>query len=147
MTHENAGKYAAKHRPGTAKNEQIVKAIQEKSQGGELSCAMGERISKDLKVSIAEVGVTADLLEMKIKQCQLGLFGWGDKPGHGTDIHAGDSVPVEIKSAVEKAAVNGRVTCLALWTIADQLGVKRKEVSTACDTLGIKVRECQLGTF
>ncbi len=108
---------------------------------------MGEEISKDLKVSIGEVGLTADLLEIKIKQCQLGLFGWGDKPGHGKDIQADASVSVEIKSAVEKAAVNGTVTCLGLWTIADQLGVKRKQVSTACDTLGIKIRECQLGTF
>ena len=147
MTHENAGKYAAKHPPGTARSEQIAKAIREKSPGGRLVCAMGEKISKELKVDIAEVGITADLLEIKIKECQLGLFGWGDKPNHGKDIRATDSVSVEIKSAVEKAAVNGRVTCLALWTIADQLGVKRKEVATACDILGLKVRKCQLGTF
>jgi len=27
---------------------------------------------------------------MKIKECQLGLFGWGEKPSHGKDIQAAD---------------------------------------------------------
>jgi hypothetical protein len=147
MAHEDAGKYAAKHPPGTARSEQLAKAVREKSPGGELICAMGEKISKEFKVKIAEVGTTADLLEIKIKECQLGLFGWGDKPHHGKDIRAADSVPVEIKSAVEKAAVSGKVTCAALWAIADKLSVKRKAVSAACETLGIKIRGCQLGAF
>ena len=147
MAHEDAGKYAAKHPPNTTLNEQIAKAIREKSSGGKLVCAMGERISKELKVGIAEVGTTADLLEMKIKECQLGLFGWDEKPSHGKDIQAADSVSVEIKSALEKAAVNGKVACAALWTIADQLGVKRKVVSAACETLRLKIRSCQLGAF
>jgi hypothetical protein len=68
MTHEDAGKYAAKHPSGTARSEQIAEAIREKSPGGALPCAVGEKISKDLKVTIAEVGTTADLLEMKIKE-------------------------------------------------------------------------------
>lgn len=147
MAHEDAGKYAAKHPPDTTLNEQIAKAIREKSPGGKLVCAMGENISKELKVGIAEVGITADLLEMKIKECQLGLFGWGDKPHHGKDIQAAASVSVEVKSALEKAAVNGMVACAALWTIADRLGVKRKAVSAACDTLKLKIGSCQLGAF
>ena len=147
MAHEDAGKYAAKHPPGTALNEQIAKAIRVKSSGGKLVCAMGEKISKELKVGIVEVGITADLLEMKIKECQLGLFGWGEKPNHGKDILATDSVSAEIKSSLEKAAVKGMVTCAALWTIADRLGVKRKVVSAACETLKLRIRSCQLGTF
>ena len=147
MAHEDAGKYAAKHPPGTKLNEQIAKAIREKSFGGKLVCAMGEKISKELNVGIADVGITADLLEMKIKECQLGLFGWGEKPSHGKDIQAADLVSVEIASALEKAAVNGMITCAALWTIADRLGEERKVVSAACETLGLKIRSCQLGTF
>jgi hypothetical protein len=147
MAHEDAGKYAAKHPSGTTLNEQIAKAIREKSSGGKLVCAMGEMIAKELKVGIAEVGITADLLEMKIKECQLGLFGWGDKPNHGKDIPAADSVSVEIKSALEKATVNGMINCGALWTIADRLGVERKVASAACEALRLKIRSCQLGTF
>jgi hypothetical protein len=147
MTHEDAGEYALKHPPGTRPNEQIAKAIREKSPGGELACGMGEKISKELKVSISEVGITADLLEMKIKKCQLGLFGWGKKPSHGKDIHAANSVPVELKSALEEVAENGGITCAALWMIADRLGAERKVVSAACDTLRLKIRKCQRGAF
>jgi hypothetical protein len=147
MTHEDSGKYASKHPPGLRPNEQIVKAIREKSSGHELACGMGEKISKELKVDLAEVGITADLLEMKIKKCQLGLFGWGKKPDHGKDIHAADSVSVEMKRALEEVAKNGAVTCAGLWAIADRLGVERKVVSAACDTLGLKIRVCQLGAF
>ena len=147
MTREDAGKYAAKHPSDTARSEQIAKAIREKSPEGALSCAMAEKITKELKVDMAEVGKTADLLEIKIKECQLGLFGWGDKPGHGKDIRAIDSIPVELKNAVEKAVMNGTVSCAAAWRIADQLGVKRKVVSGACETLKLKIRPCQLGAF
>jgi len=147
MTHEDTGKYALKHPPGTKLNEQIAKAILEKSPGGELACGVGEKISKELKVSISEVGITADLLEMKIKKCQLGLFGWGKKPSHGKDVHVADSVPVELKSILEEVAENGGVSCAALWVIADRLGAERKVVSTACDALKLKIRKCQLGAF
>ena len=147
MTHKDAGKYAAKHPPGTTLNERIAKAIREKSTGGALACGMGEKISRELEVEISEVGITADLLEMKIIKCQLGLFGWGEKPNHGRDIQAADSVSLEMKSALEEAAENGVVTCAALWRIADSLGAKRKVVSAACDTLKLKIQACQLGTF
>lgn len=147
MTHEDSGKYALKHPPGTRPNEQIAKAIRERSPGSELPCAVAEKIAKELKVAISEVGITADLLEMKIKKCQLGLFGWDKKTSHGKDIQPAQSVPVEMKNALAEAAENGAVTCSALWAIADRLGVERKTVSAVCDRLGLKIRACQLGTF
>ena len=147
MTHEDAGKYALKHPSGSRPNERIAKAIREKAPGGELACAVAEKISKDLKVGISEVGVTADLLEMKIKKCQLGLFGWGKKPDHGKDIRATDSLSAKMKNALEEATDNGAVTCAAAWAIADRLGTERKTVSAACETLGLKIRGCQLGAF
>jgi len=147
MTHEDEGKYSAKHRSGTTINEQIARMVREKSPGGKIACVTCEKISKELEVEISEVGITADLLEIKIKKCQLGLFGYGKKPNHGKEIQAADSVSDEMKCAIEEAAENGKVTCAALWTIADRLGIKRKEVSAACEALKLKIRECQLGTF
>ena len=147
MTREDAGKYAAKHPRGTAQNEPIVKAIRQNAPDGALACAVAEKISSEFKVPMAEVGINADLLEIQIKECQLGLFGWGDKPSHGKDIQPAVSVSGDIKTAVEKAAANGKVACAALWKIADQLGVKRRAASAVCEALGIKVRACQLGAF
>jgi hypothetical protein len=147
MTHKDAGKYSAKHPSGKALNEKVAKMVREKSPGGELACAMAEKISKELGVEIPEVGFTADLLEIKIKKCQLGLFGYGKKPNHGKDIQEANSVSEEMKGAIEETAENGKVTCATLWTIADRLGTKRKEVSAACEILKIKIRKCQLGAF
>ena len=147
MTHEDAGKYALKHPSIARPNERIAKAVRDNSPDGTLACGMGEKISKELKVDISEVGITADLLEVKIKKCQLGLFGWGRKPNHGKDIHAAAWVSVEIKSALEKEAEKGRITCAALWVIADRLGTGRKALAAVCETLGIKIRACQLGAF
>jgi hypothetical protein len=147
MTHKDAGKYSSKHRSGTIINEQVARMVREKSPGGEIACVTCEKISKELEVDISEVGITVDILEIKIKKCQLGLFGYGKKPNHGKDIQAADSVSDEMKCAIKEAAENGKVTCVALWTIADRLGTKRKEVSAACETLKLKIRECQLGTF
>jgi len=147
MTHKDAGKYSTKHRSDTIINEQVARIVREKSPGGELACVTGEKISKELAIEISEVGITVDLLEIKIKKCQLGLFGYGKKPNHGKGIQAVDSVSDEMKCAIEETAENGEVTCAALWTIADRLGTKRKEVSAACETLKLKIRECQLGTF
>ena len=147
MTHKDAGKYAAKHPPGKTVSEQVAIMVRKKSPGGELACAMAEKISKELKIKISEVGIAADLLEIKIKKCQLGLFGYGKKPNHGKDIQETDSVSDVMKSAIEKVADNGEATCAALWAIADRLGTKRKAVSAACETLKIKIRKCQLGTF
>ncbi len=147
MTHEYSGKYTSKHPPGTKPNEEIARWVQEKSSSGEIACGTAERIAKELNISLSEVGLTADLLEIKIKQCQLGLFGWGNKPNHGKDIRAGGSVPKEVEEALEEVVQNGRVRCKEVWAIADRLGIERKAVSTACETLGLKIRACQLGTF
>ncbi len=147
MTHEDTGKYAAKHPKGTALNEAIAEAIRKKSPGGTLACGTAEKISGDFHFEIAGVGITADLLEAKINKCQLGLFGWGENPNHGKDIPTIDAVSDEIKYALDTAAENGAVTCATLWRIADQFGVNRKTVSAACDVLQLKIRLCQLGAF
>ncbi len=147
MTHEYTGKYAAKHPPGITLNEKIAESIREKSSNSGLACVTGEKISKGLGVEMPEVGITADLLEIKINKCQLGLFGYGNKPDHGKDIQAADSVPDEMKRALEEASESGEVTCEALWKIADRLGEKRKSAASACDTLKLKIRVCQLGAF
>lgn len=41
---------------------------------GKLPCAVAFQIAKELKVSPRRVGETANKLEIKISQCQLGCF-------------------------------------------------------------------------
>jgi len=105
-----------------------------------------KKIAKDLMVGIPEVGITADLLEMKIKKCQLGLFGWGKNRATAKISARPIRLSAEMKNALEETTENGAVTCAAAWAIADRLA-RTKGVSAACETLGLKVRKCQLGAF
>ncbi len=81
MTHEDAGHYAAKHGPGVKADSKIIDAIKEKMSDGKISCAAMHGISKMLSVSPAEAGKTADLLEVRLLKCQLGLFGYSRSMG------------------------------------------------------------------
>jgi len=146
MTHEDAGNYAGK-RHGAKLNKMIAAKIKEKISENTIPCAEAHSIAAELNADPADVGTAIDLLGVRINKCQLGLFGWGKKPNHGKDIHAADSVSVEMKCALEEVAEDGVVTCAALWVIANRLGAERKVVSAACDTLSLKIRVCQLGAF
>jgi len=81
MTHSDAGRYAAKHGKDGSPDEKIAAAVRANLTVGELACAVAERISGELGVSMADVGRTADLLETRIGRCQLGLFGYDAPAG------------------------------------------------------------------
>jgi hypothetical protein len=55
-------------------NENIEKEIQDSLVDGKLPCAVALGIAKKLKVSPRQVGDTANKLNIKIKNCQLGCF-------------------------------------------------------------------------
>ena len=80
MTHKDAGKYGAKH-PGANLDERIASHIKEKITDNTISCAEAHRIAGDLDIDPVDVGTTIDLLEVRIKKCQLGLFGYRPKLG------------------------------------------------------------------
>ena len=147
MTHEDAGKYAAKHTPGTNPDEKLAAAVKTKVVNNGITCGATEAIAKDLGLAMAAVGQTADLLELKIHKCQLGLFGWGAEQKHGKDIRAVETVAEDLKDVLSTTAREGVVTCAELWGIASRLGIERKKASSACETLNLKIRGCQLGTF
>ncbi|MEW6172673.1 MAG: hypothetical protein AB1510_06335, partial [Bacillota bacterium] len=56
-------------------------------------------------------------------------------------------VPEEILDAVRRAAPEKRITCAAAHALAKELDVPLRLVGAACDALGIKIKECQLGCF
>jgi hypothetical protein len=56
-------------------------------------------------------------------------------------------VTPELQDAVAAKAVDGRVTCPVLRKLADDTGVPYKVAGAAADSLGIKVKNCDLGCF
>ncbi len=145
MAHSDAGRYAAKHGKGGGPDEKIATAVRAKLTAGELACAAAERISGDTGTTMAEVGRTADLLEIRIGGCQLGLFGY-DAPG-GRIVQPAVGVEPALEAAIRGRLSDGRLPCSAAWEIAADRKIPRLNVSSACEALKIKVKPCQLGAF
>lgn len=143
MTHEDAGHYGEKH-PGAERDPEIEKQVKEKIHEGRISCADAHAVAAALRVSPRNVGIAIDLLEARIVECELGLFGSGVQQSE-TELSA--EAEKLLQQAVESALVQGRLPCAAAWKIADKQGIARIAVKLACDRMNIKINRCQLGTF
>ena len=109
-----------------------------------IACRAAHEISKELKCLPLKVGQTADLMEVRINRCQLGLFGRSNRAA--VEFSEKD-VTQEIKAAVESVMSDGKIACDDSWQLADQLNLSRLEMGALCDALDIKVSSCQLGAF
>ena len=79
MTRAKSDHYATKHPEGRMLNKKIAEAVRKRAANGEINCADASAIAENFRVGMLEVGVTVDLLEIRLKRCQLGLFGYGQK--------------------------------------------------------------------
>jgi hypothetical protein len=137
-------KFADKHGAGVRVNELIKEKVISQAKNNELACAKAFKIADELNVSAAEVGKTADLLEMKLAKCQLGLFGY--KPEKKIVKPKGALNP-KLESAVQDSLVEGALSCARAWEIARDFDIPKMAVSAVCERLKIKIRHCQLGAF
>jgi hypothetical protein len=144
MTHAAAGHYARKHGPGAVADTVVHDALLKRVVDGKLPCAIAFDVARRLGVSAEAVGRIADLMELRLVKCQLGLFGYG--PGKSI-VKSAASVPLALEKAIREALLNDRLPCDSAWEIAKCFGIHKMKVSAACDTLGIKIRPCQLGAF
>ena len=144
MTHEDAGHYAAKHSPDTKLDTKIAEAITKKLHDGKITCAAAHKIAHELDVSPDSVGVAIDLLEARISTCQLGLYGYSPEK---RIVEPAENVSQELEDAIRNSLVNDRLSCLSSWEIARQLRIPKMNVAAACETLKIKISNCQLGSF
>ena len=144
MAHEDAGHYAAKHPAGTGIDEHIAERVKERVLEGEISCGEAHAVAHELGVSPRDVGVTIDLMELRINQCLLGLFGYSPEK---KVVKPAQNVSPELNAALEAEKAKGGVSCAAAWGLAEKFNLRRLEVSSACEALEIKIASCQLGTF
>ena len=144
MTHEDAGHYRAKH-PGGKIDTAIADEIRKREKEGRITCAAAHEIAKKLGCPPKIVGMNIDLLEKRIRRCQLGLFGYGLKKKKAVKPAA--MVTKTLSTAIRKAMVGDSITCLSTWELAKNMGLTKLEVSSACEALKIKISRCQLGAF
>jgi hypothetical protein len=143
-TYENKEHFSKKHRPDARVNPEIEAALREMASNAELPCAVAFKIASDLNVEPKEVGHGADLLEMRLTKCQLGLFGY--QPAKRI-VKQAEHVTEDLERAIKERLKDGRLPCADAWKIAKDLGIRKMEVSSACQTLGIKISSCQIGAF
>jgi len=144
MTHENKGHFSKKHSSDRKISEPVTALVKTKVTDGAMACAVAFEIAESLAVSPEEVGFTLDSLEVKVVKCQLGLFGYG--PAKRL-VKPAERVPPDLEKAIREALVKGRLSCSAAWALAEKRRLQKMEISSACETLGIKIGSCQLGTF
>ncbi len=122
----------------------VAEAVKKKAQKGEVTCAIAFNVAEAANVSPAEVGFTMDRMEVPIKKCQLGLFGYSPI---SRIIQKAETVSDELERAIRGAMIDGRLSCEASWKIAKEFKMAKIRVSAACEKLGIKISRCQLGAF
>lgn len=144
MAHQDAGNYKGKHSPDVKIDDKIARAVEKKTIDGTISCADVEKVAGALHVTMQEVGVTIDLMEIRIGKCQLGLFGYGTEK---KIVKPAGIVNGELERSLRQAMVNGRLPCAAAWKIAERFDITRMEVSAVCEALKIKIKPCQIGAF
>ena len=147
MKQNSAAHYALKHTQQTLSPE-IVTALKKKAVAGRISCAAVHAIATSFKLSPSVVGVQADLLEIRLTRCILGLFGYErEKQGTRKNLDQHVSISPQLEEAIVQQAKDNRLSCLECWDIAKNLNMRRSHVSSACEKMGIKIKPCQLGAF
>lgn len=143
MSKKNIQKFTEKH-PGKSPDPKIEAELLKENVSGELPCALAFNIAARLGLPAAEVGITGDLLNIKICKCQLGLFGY--QPAH--KLVSDKKAPTdEIREALAAAQSDNRIFCETAWEIASRLKVGKIAIGNACEAMGIKVKHCQIGAF
>lgn len=144
MSVKKKSQYSEKHRPHLRPDTRIAKEINERCQNQAISCFRAFEIAERLNVKPMEVGRTADLMNIRLVKCQLGLFGYQPE---NKIVKAEETSNQALQDAVAESSENNRLTCENAWQIAGQLNVSKLKVSNVSQAKGIKIKSCQLGAF
>jgi hypothetical protein len=136
-------KFSDKHDRDTVLDEHIRDEVLKAAQDKRLSCALAFKLAEKLGVLPSVLGKTVDLMDFRLNQCQLGLFGYTPNK----KIVRAEEPVSEIREAILSASEDGRLSCNAAWEIAARFNISKIAVSNACEGMNIKIKPCQLGAF
>ena len=136
--------FSTKHESDEKPDTSIKNEILNRTKNEKIPCAVAFEIAKTLQIWPEKVGKTADLMNFRLTKCQLGLFGYQPKK---KIVKPQVSINADVKDAVSAALVQGRLSCQSAWDIASRLHTSKMTVSGACEAMGIKIKDCQLGAF
>lgn len=143
MGHQKPENYAGKH-PGKSIDPVLKPTLEKASENGRLNCAAAHRIAKNNGCTPEAIGIQADLLELRISTCQLGLFGYA---GGLKNLNPDISVPDSTREKILAHQADGCLSCRESWDLATALGLSRPDMGSICEKLEIRIKPCQLGAF
>ena len=131
--------------PDMVVDPQVEEAVLQSAKNGMLACAVCFRLAEKWKVAPRAVGHVADLHRIRLVKCQMGLFGIG--PGKNKGILKVDPVPRDLARQIRSHLDDGKLTCRAAWKMAAEMNIPKMTISGACETMEIRIKECQIGAF
>ncbi len=137
-------KYSEKHEGDARPDPMLEKEIKARLKGQAIPCAVVFHTAGELNVTPQQIGKTADLLEIPISKCQLGLFGYTPEK---KIVKAEKTSNQELMDAIKASLVNDRLPCEVAWKIAARFNAPKLKIGNICEGEGIKVKPCQLGAF
>lgn len=129
---------------GMTPDPKIADELQKKATNNELACAIAFQIAKDISVEPAAIGETADMLNIRLAKCQLGLFGY--KPEKKI-VKPETDIDPEMRETILNELAGGKLGCEKAWAVASRHNVPKLKVGNTCEAIGIKICKCQLGAF
>jgi hypothetical protein len=129
-------------------DKSLHQAMQDRLKDGKLPCSHAMAVAQELNIDPETVGLAANEADIRISGCQLGLFGFGPKAeGKHKIVKPMDQVPEHLAARLRDQVDGDRITCAAVWQVADGLGIRRIEASSAVEAMGLSVSHCQLACF
>ncbi|OPY11117.1 MAG: hypothetical protein A4E70_00181 [Syntrophus sp. PtaU1.Bin005] len=127
-----------------ASDPALEEGIRKSAEGGELSCAAAMQISAQFGETHGNLGQRLDAMKIRLVKCQLGLYGY--KPEKKI-VQPAAEVSAELEEEIRNAMKGNSLPCIEAWAIAKRRRIPKMAVSSACETLKIKISPCQLGAF
>jgi len=117
--------------------------LRETVSDGSITCPAAFKLVHTHSIFPDILGLAIDNNKIKIKGCQLGLF------GHGSSkiVKPADTVSEELEDQIFGMLEDEKLPCAAAWTIASDMKISKLDVACACEKLKIKICKCQLGAF
>ncbi len=125
----------------------IARAVRERAgENRRLTCREAFHLATDLGEEPRFVREAADRCDVRISECQLGLFGRRKAPNQESELPAPESHPEPLMLAMASLTTD-RMTCAEAWNLAAHSGSDRLTTGGALERAGIHIADCQLGCF
>ena len=138
------GHYREKHPAGGKVDASTERTVRAMTKDDEMTCDSALKMAHELGITPGQMGMTLDLLDIRLVECRLGLFGF--KP-YKKIVKPATRVSPELERAIRESLTHNRLSCADACELAERFGKRNTDMSSACEALGIKISSCQLGAF